>query len=176
MGCHVDCYFALSLGEHSETSWQVRPLLWSIFLLISIHHLYILRVNMYSGNREPPNMYGLEISEKSAFEVANLMRGLAEEVVRWMFHVTAEREWFVFAQVVAGLLLFSYVGTLTDLLTLLYTGISLIILLLLIIPTQTSKDRKTHFHYTFIIKISILLQVLWSEWQFQCYMESVEIK
>ncbi|KAJ4714952.1 Reticulon-like protein [Melia azedarach] len=94
---------------------------WVAMLIVTLLFLWgnILRLL----GKEPPNMYGLEISEKSAFEVANLMRGLAEEVVRWMFHVTAEREWFVFAQVVAGLLLFSYVGTLTDLLTLLYTGI-----------------------------------------------------
>lgn len=39
-----------------------------------------------------------------------------------MFRVSAEREWFVFAGTVAGLGLLSYVGTLTDLLTLIYTG------------------------------------------------------
>ncbi|KAL5752860.1 hypothetical protein ACOSP7_023050 [Xanthoceras sorbifolium] len=72
--------------------------------------------------KEPPDMSGLEISEQSVMEVANSCRGIVEEVVRWMFHVSAEREWFVFAQVVAGLLLLSYVGTFTDLLTLLYIG------------------------------------------------------
>lgn len=67
-------------------------------------------------------MSALEISEQSAMEVANACRGIVEEAVRWMFHVNVEREWFVFAQVVAGFLLLSHVGTFFDLLTLLYMG------------------------------------------------------
>lgn len=73
--------------------------------------------------REPPKLSGLEISEKSALEVANSFRGVVEEFTRWMFHVSVEKEWFVFAQAVAGLLVLSYVATFSDLLTLLYTGI-----------------------------------------------------
>lgn len=64
----------------------------------------------------------LEISEQTAFEMANWIRAWIEEGIRWMFRVSAEREWFVFAGTVAGLGLLSYVGTLTDLLTLIYTG------------------------------------------------------
>jgi len=72
--------------------------------------------------RDPPDMSGLEISEETAFEMANWFRAWIEEGIRWMFRVSAEREWFVFAGTVAGLGLLSYVGTLTDLLTLIYTG------------------------------------------------------
>ena len=64
-------------------------------------------------------MSGLEISEESAIEMANSIRTWIEEGIRWMFRVSAEREWFVFARTVAGLLLLSYVGTFSDLLTLL---------------------------------------------------------
>ena len=67
-------------------------------------------------------MSGLEISEKSAIEMANSIRTWIEEGIRWMFRVSAEREWFVFARTVAGLLLLSYVGIFSDLLTLLYIG------------------------------------------------------
>lgn len=67
-------------------------------------------------------MSGLEISEQSAFEVANSIRAWIEEGIRWMFRVSAERDWYCFAGTVAGLGLLSYVGTLSDLLTLIYTG------------------------------------------------------
>ncbi|TXG59511.1 hypothetical protein EZV62_014084 [Acer yangbiense] len=73
--------------------------------------------------KEPPDLPGLEISEQSSMEVANSCRGIVEEAVRWIFHVSVEREWIVFAQVVGGLLSLSYIGTFTDLLTFLYIGI-----------------------------------------------------
>ncbi|KAK9231153.1 hypothetical protein WN943_021385 [Citrus x changshan-huyou] len=89
----------------------------------------IVSFTFLSGNimrllgKEPPKLSGLEISEKSALEVANSCRGVVEEFTRWMFHVSVEKQWFVFAQAVAGLLVLSYVATFSDLLTLLYTGI-----------------------------------------------------
>lgn len=67
-------------------------------------------------------MSGLEISEKSALEVANSFREVVEELIRWMFLVSVEKELFVFVQLVAGLLVLSYVAAYADLLTLLYTG------------------------------------------------------
>ncbi|KAK0603602.1 hypothetical protein LWI29_006733 [Acer saccharum] len=73
--------------------------------------------------KEPPDLPGLEISEQSTMEVANSCRGIVEEAVRWIFHVSVEREWIVFAQVVGGLLSLSYIGTFTDLLTFFYIGI-----------------------------------------------------
>ncbi|KAH9711721.1 reticulon-like protein B13 [Citrus sinensis] len=74
----------------------------------------IVSFTFLSGNimrllgKEPPKLSGLEISEKSALEVANSFRGVVEEFTRWMFHVSVEKEWFVFAQAVAGLLVLSY--------------------------------------------------------------------
>ncbi|KAK0604546.1 hypothetical protein LWI29_016738 [Acer saccharum] len=73
--------------------------------------------------REPPDLPGLETSEQSTMEVANSCRGIVEEAVRWIFHVSVEREWIVFAQVVGGLLSLSCIGTFTDLLTFLYISI-----------------------------------------------------
>ncbi|KAK1589167.1 hypothetical protein Q3G72_031149 [Acer saccharum] len=75
--------------------------------------------------KEPPDLPGLEISEQSTMEVANSCRGIVEEAVRWIFHVSVEREWIVFAQVVGGLLSLSCIGTFTDLLTFLYIGIAM---------------------------------------------------
>ncbi|KAA8531758.1 hypothetical protein F0562_006525 [Nyssa sinensis] len=74
-------------------------------------------------NKDPPDMSGLEITEESAMEMANSLRAWCEEGVRWMFRVAAEREWFVFAKTVAGLLFLSSLGSFSDLLTLLYIGI-----------------------------------------------------
>ncbi|KAK2657384.1 hypothetical protein Ddye_010441 [Dipteronia dyeriana] len=73
--------------------------------------------------KKPPDLPGLEMSEQSTIEVANSCRGIVEEAVRWMIHVSVEREWFVFAEVVGGILSLSYIGTFTDLLTFLYIGI-----------------------------------------------------
>ena len=74
------------------------------------------------GVREPPNLSDLEISEHTALEITNTCRTVIEEVLRWMFHVTVEGDWFVFARTVAGLFLLSYVGSFFDLLTFLYIG------------------------------------------------------
>lgn len=69
-----------------------------------------------------PDMSWLEISEESTIEMVNGIREWIEEGIRWMFRVSAERDWFVFVRTVVGLLLLSYVGTFSDLLTLLYIG------------------------------------------------------
>lgn len=70
-----------------------------------------------------PDLSGLEISEQTAIEAARSVRQSIEEGVRWMFHVSAERELFLFARVVAALLLLSYVGSFWDSLSLLYIDI-----------------------------------------------------
>lgn len=72
--------------------------------------------------REPPNVLDLDISEQTTMEVTNTYRTFLEDVLRWMFHVTVEENWFVFARTLAGLLLLSYVGTFFDFLTLVYIG------------------------------------------------------
>ncbi|XVE82736.1 hypothetical protein DITRI_Ditri16bG0030000 [Diplodiscus trichospermus] len=76
--------------------------------------------------KEPPTLSDLEISENTAMEIANTCGTVIEEVLRWMFHVTVEGEWFVFARTVAGLLLLSYVGSFFDLLTFLHIGMKMV--------------------------------------------------
>lgn len=70
-----------------------------------------------------PDLSGLEISEQTAIEAARSVRQSIEEGVRWMCHVSAERELFLFARVVAALCLLSYVGSFWDSLSLLYIDI-----------------------------------------------------
>lgn len=73
--------------------------------------------------REPPNLSdNLEISEHTTLGITNTCGTMFEEVLRWMFHVTVEGDWFAFARTIVGLLLLSYVGTFFDLLTLLFIG------------------------------------------------------
>uniref|UniRef100_A0A2N9FY05 Reticulon-like protein n=1 Tax=Fagus sylvatica TaxID=28930 RepID=A0A2N9FY05_FAGSY len=95
-------------------SWAAMFILTSLFLWANILRLL---------GKDVKNMSRLEISGESAIEMANSIRTWIEEGIRWMFRVSAEREWFVFARTVAGLLLLSYVGIFSDLLTLLYIGI-----------------------------------------------------
>ncbi|XP_061949518.1 reticulon-like protein B13 isoform X2 [Populus nigra] len=73
--------------------------------------------------RGEPDLSGLEISEQTAIEAARSVRQSIEEGVRWMCHVSAERELFLFARVVAALCLLSYVGSFWDSLSLLYIDI-----------------------------------------------------
>ncbi|KAH8503426.1 hypothetical protein Peur_067172 [Populus x canadensis] len=73
--------------------------------------------------KEEPDLSGLEISEQTAIEAARSVRQSIEEGVRWMCHVSAERELFLFARVVAALWLLSYVGSFWDSLSLLYIDI-----------------------------------------------------
>ncbi|XVF59490.1 hypothetical protein PTKIN_Ptkin07bG0280100 [Pterospermum kingtungense] len=76
--------------------------------------------------KEPPNLSdSFEISEQTTSEITNTYGIIIEEVLRWMFHVTVEENWFAFARTVVGLLLLSYVGTFVDFLTLLHIGINL---------------------------------------------------
>ncbi|KAI9165486.1 hypothetical protein LWI28_014923 [Acer negundo] len=94
---------------------------WAAISIVALLFLWGNLLRLFG--KEPPDLPGLEISEQSNMEVANSCRGIVEEAVRWIFHVSVEREWIVFAQVVGGLLSLSYIGTFTDLLTFLYIGI-----------------------------------------------------
>lgn len=67
-------------------------------------------------------MSGLGISEKTVTGIANWIRVSGEEAMRWVFKVGAQSEWYVFAAAVVGLWLLSVIGSCSDLLTLLYTG------------------------------------------------------
>lgn len=73
--------------------------------------------------RETPDLSELEISEEGAREQAQMLRRAAEEGIRLMFHVSCEREWFVFAGVVASLYLISLAPKYFDFVTLCYIGI-----------------------------------------------------
>ncbi|KAJ7952913.1 Reticulon-like protein [Quillaja saponaria] len=72
--------------------------------------------------KETPDMSNLEVTEAFALETANSVRAWIEEGIRWMFQVSAEKEWFVFVGVVAGLGLLSYVGNCFDFLTFIFIG------------------------------------------------------
>ncbi|KAL2240309.1 UNVERIFIED_CONTAM: hypothetical protein Sindi_0672100 [Sesamum indicum] len=75
-------------------SWLAMALLLCLFFWGTIHRLL---------KKEAPDLSELEISEETATETAKSLRQRAEEGIRLMFHVSAEREWFVFAGVVACL-------------------------------------------------------------------------
>ncbi|EOX91312.1 Reticulan like protein B13, putative [Theobroma cacao] len=93
-------------------SWLAMFIVASLFLWGNVLRLL---------GKEPPNLSDLELSKETALEIENTCRTFIEEVIGWMFHVTVEGDWLVFARTVVGLLLLSYVGS--DLLTLLYIGI-----------------------------------------------------
>ncbi|KAM7252540.1 hypothetical protein ACFE04_024423 [Oxalis oulophora] len=94
-------------------SWAAMAIVSSLFLYGNVFRLL---------GKEPPNLEGLEMTEHSTMKIANPIREMAEEIVRWMFRVSAEGEWPIFVKTVAGLLLLSYLASFTDLLTLLYLG------------------------------------------------------
>ncbi|KAL4387020.1 hypothetical protein GQ457_09G010390 [Hibiscus cannabinus] len=96
-------------------SWLAIFILASLFLWGNILRLL---------GKEPPKVSNLEFSEQTSVEISNTCRTVVEDVLRWMFRVTVEEKWFVFARTLAGLLLLSYVGTLFDFLTLVYIGIT----------------------------------------------------
>ncbi|CAI9758782.1 unnamed protein product [Fraxinus pennsylvanica] len=95
-------------------SWVSMALVSFMFLWGSTHR--ILR-------KEDPDLSGMEISEQSAMESAKLLREQVEKSVRLIFCVGAEKEWFVFAGVVACLYAMSLVANCFDLLTLCYIGV-----------------------------------------------------
>ncbi|KAL0343635.1 UNVERIFIED_CONTAM: hypothetical protein Sangu_1250900 [Sesamum angustifolium] len=94
-------------------SWLAMALLLCLFFWGTIHRLL---------KKEAPDLSELEISEETAMETANSLRQRAEEAIRLMFHVSAEREWFVFAGVVACLYAVSELARRFDFLTLCYIG------------------------------------------------------
>ncbi|KAK4416237.1 hypothetical protein Salat_2449200 [Sesamum alatum] len=95
-------------------SWVAMSLLLCLFFWGTIHRLL---------KKEAPDLSELEISEETAMETANSLRQRAEEGIRLMFHVSAEREWFVFAGVVACLYAVSELARRLDFLTLWYIGV-----------------------------------------------------
>ncbi|GER35685.1 reticulon-like protein [Striga asiatica] len=95
-------------------SWLAMAAAVCLFFWGSIHRLL---------KKEAPDLSELEISEEAAREHAEAFRRWAQEVVRLIFHVSTEREWFVFAGVVGSLYLVSLVASQFDFLTLVYLGL-----------------------------------------------------
>ncbi|KAJ6419942.1 hypothetical protein OIU84_029958 [Salix udensis] len=93
------------------SSWAAMFAVTSLFLYGNMLRLF---------RKKEQDLSCLEISEQTAIETARSIRQSIEQGVRWMCHVSAERELFVFARVVAALWLLSYVGSFCDSLSLLY--------------------------------------------------------
>ncbi|KAK2967532.1 hypothetical protein RJ640_030403 [Escallonia rubra] len=98
----------------SVASWLAISVLATLFIWGNILRLL---------GKEAARLPGMEVSEGTAIEVAYSIKECVEEGVRWMFRVSAERPWFVFAGTAAGLWVLSLIGSVSDLLTLLYLGI-----------------------------------------------------
>lgn len=79
--------------------------------------------------REEQKLSRLELSEQFDIEFANYCRELIEDTIRWMFWVSAEREWFLFVRTIVALWFVAYVGSFFDILTLFYLGKVLLITL-----------------------------------------------
>ncbi|XP_048128312.1 reticulon-like protein B13 [Rhodamnia argentea] len=92
----------------------------SIFVVTS---LFLWGTALRLLGKEEPELLSMEISERTAMETAKAVRAWAEEGIRWIFRVGAERDWFTFAGVVAGLWVLSEIGAYLDLLTLVYIAV-----------------------------------------------------
>ncbi|KAF9678448.1 hypothetical protein SADUNF_Sadunf07G0035900 [Salix dunnii] len=96
------------------SSWAAMFVVTSLFLYGNILRLF---------RKKEQDLSCLEISEQTAIETARSVRQSIEQGVRWVCHVSSERELFVFARVAAALWLLSYVGSFCDSLSLLYIDI-----------------------------------------------------
>uniref|UniRef100_A0A7N0VMM8 Reticulon-like protein n=1 Tax=Kalanchoe fedtschenkoi TaxID=63787 RepID=A0A7N0VMM8_KALFE len=72
--------------------------------------------------KEPGKLASWEMTEESSEAVASSVRELIEEGIRWMFRVTVEKQWYVFAGTATLLFVISEVVSFFDLLSLLYAG------------------------------------------------------
>lgn len=124
LGGHGTCHFHVPLGKYSQAPRKVinrKP-----FILKPTYNFHLsLKSSFFNYFRVSPDLSGMEISEESAVESAKLIREQVKRSVQFMFHVGAEKEWFLFAGVVACLYALSLIGNCFDLLTLCYIGKSL---------------------------------------------------
>ncbi|GAB2231674.1 hypothetical protein Droror1_Dr00010685 [Drosera rotundifolia] len=97
---------------------------WAGMAVVSSLFLYANALRLL--NKEAPEMSGWEMTEEQARRITDAIRGAAQEWIRWMLRVSCEREWYVFAVVVAGLFLIGYAAQFLDLVTFLYTGTLLV--------------------------------------------------
>lgn len=77
---------------------------------------------LLTSDRVEPDLSGLEVSDEFVAETARSCRKLMEEIVRWMFTVGVESEWFVFAKTILGVWILSRIGNLLDFHTFLFIG------------------------------------------------------
>ncbi|KAK6922998.1 Reticulon, partial [Dillenia turbinata] len=93
---------------------------WAAMAIVTASFLWgnILRL----VGKEPSDMSRLEIPEETAVRFAHRVKRSIEGGERWLFHVTIEREWYVFIGIVGVLYLLSILGSYSDFLTLLYIG------------------------------------------------------
>ncbi|KAK2999586.1 hypothetical protein RJ639_023491 [Escallonia herrerae] len=80
----------------SVASWLAISVLATLFIWGNILRLL--------GKEAAARLPGMEVSEGTAIEVAYSIKECVEEGVRWMFRVSAERPWFVFAGTAAGII------------------------------------------------------------------------
>ncbi|XP_021908386.1 reticulon-like protein B13 [Carica papaya] len=95
-------------------SWLYMSIVILLFLWGNIRRLL---------GKEEQKLSRLELSEQFDIEFANYCRELIEDTIRWMFWVSAEREWFLFVRTIVALWFVAYVGSFFDILTLFYLGV-----------------------------------------------------
>ncbi|ESQ46304.1 hypothetical protein EUTSA_v10000566mg [Eutrema salsugineum] len=94
---------------------------WTAIAIVSMVFLWGSLLRLLS--KVEPELSGLEVSEEFVAETVRSCRKLMEEMVRWMFRVGAESEWFVFARTVLGFWILSRIGNLLDFHTFLFIGL-----------------------------------------------------
>ncbi|KAI3945986.1 hypothetical protein MKX01_024742 [Papaver californicum] len=121
---------SLSILTASTLTWVVLQVYQYNFITIaSWVFMAILAMMFLFGNclrllgKEPPKIDDFVISEELVMGSAKRLKGNVEQGIRWMFSVSSEKEWFVFAQVISALLVLSQVGRYFDFVTLLYMGV-----------------------------------------------------
>ncbi|RZC45216.1 hypothetical protein C5167_038165 [Papaver somniferum] len=121
---------SLSILTASTLTWVVLQVYQYNFITIaSWVAMAILAMMFLFGNllrllgKDPPKIDDFAISEELVMGSAKRLKGNVEQGIRWMFSVSSEKEWFVFAQAIGALLVLSQVGRYFDFVTLLYMGV-----------------------------------------------------
>ncbi|KAI5665896.1 hypothetical protein M9H77_15749 [Catharanthus roseus] len=112
-------YVALEVYQFNflaVTSWVAMFVVTVLFLSGNIHRLLA---------KEAPDMSRMEMSEKTATEMAYTVKEVIEEGFRWLLRVGAERDLFAFGLTIGSLWLLSFIAGRFDLLTFLFTGVML---------------------------------------------------
>ncbi|CAN8287784.1 unnamed protein product [Cochlearia groenlandica] len=121
---------ALSILFVSTATWIMLNVYGFSFITIAswtamaVVSMFFLRGNLHRLlSKFEPELSGLEVSEEFVTETVRSCRKLMEEMIRWMFRVGAESEWFVFARSIFGVWVLSRVGSLLDFQTCLFIGL-----------------------------------------------------